>query len=254
MIEIPNDVAAHRDWLLSFVPVQDGALIADLGCGPGHDLQGLALKHPGVAARFIGLDTSEKSLAAATSRSAKDPRVSFGAHDLDLPLPFKAASVDGVFTNNLIECLRDRASFALEIARVLRPGGTLVAAHWDCDSQIFDGSDKARIRRLVQAFSDWQQPWMKYSDGWMGRRLWGTFQGTGLFEGTLLARLLMNTVFAAPWYGHARAQDLRSLLKRALVSAEDVGGFLEEQATLNAEGRYFYSITGMAYVGTRIGK
>jgi SAM-dependent methyltransferase len=252
MTEVPDDIVAHRDWLLSFVPVRDGELVADLGCGPGHDLLSLALKHLGVAARFVGLDKSEKAVADATIRSHGEARVSFAAHDLDQPLPFEASSLDGVFTNNLLECLGDRAMFAQEIGRVLRPGGALVAAHWDWDSQVFDGGDKARIRRLVHAFADWQQPWMKHSDGWMGRRLWGTFESTGLFEGTVKTRLLTNTVFAAPWYGHARAQDLRSLLKRVPVSAEDVGGFLAEQATLQTQGRYFYSITGMAYVGTRI--
>jgi SAM-dependent methyltransferase len=252
MIELSVDTIAHRNWLLSFVPVRDGALIADLGCGAGHDLLSLARSHAGVPARFVGLDASQKAIADAAIGSENDPRISFAPHDLDQPLPFKASSLDVVFTNNLLECLSDRSMFAREIGRVLRPGGTLVAAHWDCDSQIFDGRDKARNRRLIQAFADWQQPWMQHCDGWMGRRLWGTFESTGLFAGSVQARTLTNTIFAAPWYGHARAQDFRSLVKRALASADDVGGFLEEQAALQAEGRYFYCITGMAYVGTRI--
>jgi SAM-dependent methyltransferase len=252
MSELPDDMIAHRDWLQSFMPVCDGGLIVDLGCGAGQDLFGLARKHPGVTARFVGLDASQKSVADASARGDSEPRVSFAAHDLDQPLPFDGSSLDGVFTNNLLECLGDQAMFAREIGRVLRPGGTLVAAHWDCDSQVFDGRDKARTRRLVHAFADWQQPWMKHADGWMGRRLWGTFQSTGLFAGTVQARVLTNTIFAAPWYGHARAQDFRALSKRALVSAGDVSGFLEEQAALQANGRYFYAITGMAYVGTRI--
>lgn len=252
MTELSVDTVAHRDWLLAFAPARDGALIADLGCGAGHDLLSLARRHAGVAARFVGLDASAKAIAEAQSASRDDPRISFASHDLDHPLPFEASSLDVVFTSNLLECLRDRSTFAREIGRVLRPGGTLIAAHWDWDSQLFDGGDKARIRRLVHAFADWQQPWMKHSDGWMGRRLWGVFQATGLFTGTVQARTLTNTVFAPPWYGHARAQDLRSLLKRALVSAGDMDGFLAEQAALQAQGRYFYSITGMAYVGTRI--
>ena len=252
MAELSDDIVAHRDWLLSFVPVREGAFIADLGCGAGHDLVALALHHPGITARFVGLDASEKCVADATGKVGNEPRVSFLAHDLDQPLPFEPSSLDCVFSNNLLECLRDRLMFAREVGRVLRPGGTLVAPHWDWDSQMFDGPDKDRIRRLVHAFADWKQPWMKHSDGWMGRRLWGIFESAGLFEGKVQTRSLTNTVFSAPWYGYARAQDLRSLLKRSLVSAEDIGSFLEEQANLQMAGRYFYSITGMAYVGTRI--
>lgn len=252
MSEAPADVAAHRDWLLSFLPVDDGTFIADLGCGAGEDLLCLALRHPRAAARFVGLDSSDKAIKKATFASADDPRVSFSAHDLDQPLPFESSTLDAVFTHNLLECLRDPTAFAREIGRTLRIGGTLVAAHWDLDSQLFDGADKGRVRRLVQAYSDWQQPWMRYADGWMGRKLWGCFESTGLFRGTVLARTLTNTIFAPPWYGHARAQDFHSLLKRSLVRADDVTEFLAEQVAFQAEGRYFYAITGFAYVGTRL--
>jgi hypothetical protein len=139
--------------------------------------------------------------------------------------------------------------FAREVARILKPGGWAVIAHWDWDSQLFDASDKPLVRRLVHAFADWQQAWMDYSDGWMGRRLWGTFAATGLFEGTLHARVLTNTVYAPPWYGHARAQDFRALVKRGLATEQDYHWFIGEQEALSTQGRYFYSLTGFAYVG-----
>jgi hypothetical protein len=111
--------------------------------------------------------------------------------------------------------------------------------------------DKPLVRRVVQAFADWQQAWMDHSDGWMGRRLWGAFNSTGLFEGDVYARVLVNTKYAVPWYGHARAQDFRVLVKHGLVSAEDCSRFLADLDALSREGRYFYSITGYAYVGRR---
>lgn len=175
MTDLAPDARAHRDWLLSFVSVPDAALVVDLGCGAGHDLAAMALAHPGAAARFIGLDTSEKAIACAQSHSNGEPRISFRRHDLNGRLPFESATVDAVFTSNLLECLADPGWCAAEIGRILRPGGLLVAAHWDWDSQMFDGSDKARNRRLVHAFADWQQAWMEHCDGWMGRRLWGVF-------------------------------------------------------------------------------
>jgi SAM-dependent methyltransferase len=252
MFEVSPDTKAHRDWLLSFLPVHNATSIIDLGCGLGHDLIALAQAHPDIDARFIGLDSSEESIGTALAQSRDDPRLSFVCHDLKRPLPFEPKSLDAVFTHNTLECLPDPVQCAREIARILRPGGTVVAAHWDWDSQMFDGSDKARIRLLVHAFADWQQPWMEHSDGWMGRRLWGTFAQTGCFHGSMDARTLINTAYETPWYGHARAQDLSALASRSLVSADDVDGFFHEQATLYAQGRYFYCITGLAYVGTRL--
>ena len=122
---------------------------------------------------------------------------------------------------------------------------------WDWDSQLYDGTDKALVRRLVHAYADWQQAWMDNADGWMGRRLWGVFNTTGLFEGHVEARVLTSTVYAAPHFGHVYALAFRSLVKRGLADPAEVHRFEQEQAELYAAGRYFYSITGYAYMGRR---
>jgi SAM-dependent methyltransferase len=244
-----DDVRAHRDWLLSFVP--PGGSVVDLGCGRGEDLLALAARDPAPASRFLGIDASETSIQAASARAAGDPRVAFRADHLAGPLPLSDGGVDAVFSHNLLECLADPDAFAREAARILRPGGTAVIAHWDFDSQLFDGTDRALVRRLVHAFADWKQPWMEHADPWMGRRLHGVFERTGLFEGTVHARVMINTTYEAPWYGHARAQDIGRMARKGLVSAEDAGRFLRGLDALQRDGRYFYGITGFAYVGRR---
>ena len=123
--------------------------------------------------------------------------------------------------------------------------------HWDWDSQLYDGTDKALVRRLVHAYADWKQAWMDHADGWMGRRLWGVFNATGLFEGRVEARVLTNTVYAAPHFGHENALAFRGLVKRGLADQDDFARFQKEQSELHEAGRYFYSITGYAYVGRR---
>ena len=146
MSEIGIDVQAHRDWLLSLLPVRGGAAIVDLGCGNGSDLIRLAARHPESDIRFVGIDASEKSIAAATEKSVHDARIQFQHDHLKAKLPFTDGSFDIVYSNNLLECMTSPEGFAREIARVLRPGGKAVIAHWDWDSQLFDGTDKARVR------------------------------------------------------------------------------------------------------------
>jgi SAM-dependent methyltransferase len=248
-----DDLRAHQDWLLSFIELPPGGTVVDLGCGNGTDLLALAARTADPDARFIGIDAAESAVHTAAERAAGDPRIQFVHHRLeDGRVPLADGGVDAVFSHNLLECVGDRTAFAAEVGRILRPGGVAVIAHWDFDSQVLDGSDRDAVRRLVHAFADWKQPWMEHSDGWMGRRLWGVFAPAGVFDGAVHARVLTNTTYAAPWYGHARVQDFASLAKRGLASPDDVRRVVAEQEALARAGRYFYSITGYAYVGRRV--
>jgi SAM-dependent methyltransferase len=249
--EPADDVRRHREWLISFVQRPPTGVVLDLGCGRGADLQLLATRDPAAEVRLVGLDASAEGVDAAR-HAAVDPRLAFERADLRERLPFADAEVDVVYSHNLLECLADPGALACEIARVLRPGGQVVVGHWDWDSQLFDAADKARVRRLVHAFADWQQVWMAHADGWMGRRLWGVFNATGRFSGEVHARVLVNTTYAEPWFGHANARAFQALVRRGLASPEDVAGFTREQVALDREGRYFYSVTGYAFVGRRM--
>lgn len=251
MSDLPEDALEHRAWLRSFIDIPEGGLLVDLGAGRGEDLLAFAEERPHAQTRFIGLDASEAALAAARAYAIGDPRIAFEHRDLEEPLPFADHSVDAIYSNNLLECLGNQSALVLEIARVLRLGGCLVVGHWDWDTQVFNGTDKGLVRRLVHAYADWQQAWMDHADGWMGRRLWGLFHPRDAFSGSIHARVLTNTRYSAPSFGHANAQAFGSLAKRGLVSAEDYERFELDQVRLDQEGRYFYSITGYAYVGRR---
>jgi len=243
-----TDVVAHREWLTSLVQLPASGKLVDLGCGGGEDLIAIADRSPSADVQFLGVDRAEKAVAAAKERNVRT-NVSFQIADLTAGFPWSDDAFDVVFSHNYLECVIEVSAFVNEVARVLRRGGQVVFAHWDWDTQVYNDRDKDRVRRLVHAFADWQQAWMDHSDGWMGRRLWGVFESSGLFHGSVHARALLNTEYAEPFYGYARAQDFRSLVKRGLATADDVNGFLAEQEALAAEGRYCYSITGYVYVG-----
>jgi SAM-dependent methyltransferase len=251
MVELPADRRAHLEWLPDLTDLPTNGLAVDLGCGRGDDLRLLAERYQSSDARFIGVD---RSATAVGLEALQDARVTFRSAALDGALPFADATLDLVYSHNLVECLADHGRFAAEVARVLRPGGRAVIAHWDWDTQVFDGSSKATVRRLVASFADWQQAWMTHADGWMGRRLSGIFARTKQLEGRVHARVLTNTAFAEPWFGHTNALAMAGLVKRGLASAADYEDFLQDQATLHAESRYFYGITGFAYVAYRNAK
>jgi SAM-dependent methyltransferase len=225
-------------------------VVADVGCGRGEDLRLLAAQHDAPDIRFVGIDSAPAAIAAAAELLSRERRASLRCALLDTRLPLDDRSVDVLYSHNLLECLADPRAFAREAVRVVRPGGKVVVGHWDWDSQLFDASDKALVRRLVHAYADWQQAWMAHADAWMGRRLWGVFHGTGFVDEAVHARLLTNTTYAPNYFGYENAQAFGALARRGLVPTEDHERFIDEQVALAAAGRYFYSITGFAYTGT----
>ena len=102
---------------------QDGRVVLDFGCGPGHDLIGFATSSK--PARLIGIDVSPSSLAEAEARlrlhNAACELVHLDAAATELPLP--TGCVDYVHSSGVLHHLPDPLSWLREFRRVLRRGG-----------------------------------------------------------------------------------------------------------------------------------
>ncbi|TDE35701.1 class I SAM-dependent methyltransferase [Actinomadura sp. 6K520] len=102
------------DWLLEAVP--PGARVLDLACGSA------PLRHALHDRRYLGVDTSPAELAAA-QRAGAAPLVRADAS----ALPLAPGSVDVVICSMALMILTPLHRVLTEIARVLVPGGALVA-------------------------------------------------------------------------------------------------------------------------------
>ena len=106
--------------------VGPGMVVADVGTGTGF-LAELALD---AGARVIGIDISDGMLAQVTSRFAGRP---FEARPGDTAaLPLQTGEVDAVLANMVLHHAEDPPAAIREMARALKPGGTLVIT--DADS------------------------------------------------------------------------------------------------------------------------
>lgn len=243
-----SDHLAER--VRAFLPTGPDRTIVDLGCGRGSHLIAQAAMQEGQGGRFVGLDCSADALSAARAAN-RDTRVHFAVHDIETRLPFGDGECDAVLSVNTLEAIRDKRALLAEVHRILKPGGTFVCAHFDWDTQLFDGTDKAAVRTIVQSYADWTQPWMATSDAWMGRRLWRTIGETGLFDGIVEPLVLTNTRFAPGEYGFEQAQGFTELGRRGMVRSEMVEAFIADQEALERDGVYFFAITMFAFAGTR---
>jgi SAM-dependent methyltransferase len=129
----------EREVDVRFVPVVDqlmlrgklapGQRVVDVGTGTGAVALRCAPLVPG--GEVIGVDISPQMLDIARQRvaAAKLENVTFVDGRAE-ELPFEDHSVDRVFASLSLMYALDRPAAAREFARVLRPGGRVVAAVW----------------------------------------------------------------------------------------------------------------------------
>ena len=251
MKERSPDVSEMLRFVYGLLDIQGASNILDIGCGDGYDLFQMArLASP--SCRFWGIDASSRAIQVATSEANGDPRFIITCHDASQRLPFRSGQFDIVFSKNTLECISKKSALIDETHRVLRGEGQVVFAHFDWDSQVISGKNKPLIRKIVHAFADWKQDWMHDCDAWMGRRLWGEFNGSGLFKGQLHTYVLTNTDFCPPYYGYERIKDFSALVEKGFVTEDEIKDFYDDIQEQSTQGKYFYSITLYIYVGRKL--
>jgi SAM-dependent methyltransferase len=118
--EDPEPWAWERRRALLLAEARPGERVLDLGCGAGRFVA--ALRDAG--ADPVGVELAEAALERAR-RTAPGADLRLVAPDGSLPLDH--GSVDLVWCSEVLEHVPDTAHLLLEVRRVLRPGGRLLA-------------------------------------------------------------------------------------------------------------------------------
>jgi len=112
---------------IQLMPVsgQDGKVVLDYGCGPGHDLIGFGVYSK--PEKLIGVDISSSSLEEARMRLALH---GIQAETIQLDpsqpkLPFEDASIDHIHSSGVLHHTPDPGLILRELRRILKPGGTM---------------------------------------------------------------------------------------------------------------------------------
>jgi ubiquinone/menaquinone biosynthesis C-methylase UbiE len=129
------------DWLA----VPPAARWLDLGCGTGA-LAETILRRANPA-QVDGIDPSEGYLALAREQ-VRDPRVRFNVGDARR-LAVESARYDAVVSALVLNFIPDLPAGMAEMARAVRPGGTVAGYVWDAMS--LDEAARAALRERIRA-------------------------------------------------------------------------------------------------------
>lgn len=144
----------------------------DIGCGVGEDARSIAEL---CGARVVGLDVNTRMVRESQSRSAGREGLTFLVAEAG-SLPFADSSFDAAWVKRTLMHLSDPGGVIAEMARVVRPGGRVVAVEPDSEVVLLD-SGRAEVTRRLLAYRAGG-----YACPWAGRQLRRLLLQAGLVD------------------------------------------------------------------------
>ncbi len=233
-------VSRLRSWVLTVLAPRPGERVVDVGAGTGEHLHALA-EAVGARGEAIGVEPNSGMRAEATRRAA-GTAATFVDGDA-YALPFEDGSVDAVTCERVFQHLREPGRAAVEIARVLRPGGRVAVTDTDWATAIVHPGDPDVVRAVGEAMRT------GIANPLAGRRVPGQLTAAGLEVDDIGSQALIQSRDAA-------AGPLMTMLGRM---ARDRGAITEGQRALfmadvaaGAErGDFLMSVTMFAILAHR---
>jgi 27-O-demethylrifamycin SV methyltransferase len=142
------EAQAHmNEEVLDACVLRPGQKVLDLGCGVGGPAMLAARRHQ-VDVTGINLSPHQVAAATAAARQARLSSVDFVVGDI-VAMPFPDASFDAVYAiESVLFHVADKAAAFAEIARVLKPGGTLVIADYALGEPMSDDDVELSVKAL----------------------------------------------------------------------------------------------------------
>jgi len=238
---------ALKERMLELCPVGPGNEVLDVGCGLGHEAMRL-VRNVGPQGRVVGIDSNPFMITEARRRAVgQTSSIAFEVGDAQhLTLPDN--SVDLCRAERVLRYLQNPQAALEQMARVVRPGGLVIAFDFDSDQTIVDAPDQVLAHR-VAAVLDAAVP-----HPWIGRQLFGLFQRVGLTE----VRVVPHAICLSGAAGFAIYQQLNqatiaSSMQHTQISAADVAAWwaaLERAAETEA---FFSANLGFIAIGRKRG-
>lgn len=227
----------------------ENAVIADLGCKDATFLLAFQEVFSDKIKSAVGVDITDKWFK---NIKYKKP-IKLKVMNCSKKLKFDDNTFDFVFTKDMFECVTDKELLVREIHRILKPGGIVVCVNCDWDSVIYNGENKELITKAVHTYAVTKQPWMDDLDSWIGRRMYGIFNQSGLFEGSVSVHNVIETEFTEGSFGYEMSKDIAWLYEEntGALSEAEYNDFICNLKEADENGSYIFSKPYYIYRGMK---
>ena len=231
------------------INMPDNAVIADLGCRDAAFLLGFQQAFPNKIKTAIGVDINDKGF-----KNVKyEKPIKLKVMNCSKKLEFADSTFDLVFTKDMFECVPDKEFLVSEIHRILKPGGVVICVNCDWESIVYNGENKELISKAVHAYAVTKQPWMNDLDSWIGRRMYGFFNRSNLFEGSVSVHNVVETEYKEGLFGYDFSKHIAWLFEEntGTLSKEEYDEFIDNLKSAQAGGSYIFSKPYYIYKGVK---
>lgn len=234
--KVPFFNAVKRDSIRIIADTKPERVL-DAGCGAGIDLAALASALPG-SVEITGLDASGSLLAKAAERTRTfTGRCRLVKGDI-LHTPFHDGVFDACRIDRVLQHIHEPEKAIGELARILAPGGILVAFDNDWDTFGISLDDQKLAERIRHSWRD------SFASGRIGHDLPEIFRDCGLTDIRAEARTLTldDLAVAEPVFDLPRLLD--RMQEGGELTQDQVAMIKTELGDRGREGRFSLTYTG----------
>lgn len=232
------------------ISLPDNAVIADLGCRDAGFLLGFEQAFPDKIKKAIGVDINDKGFKNV---KYKKP-IKLKVMNCSKKLEFADNTFDFVFSKDMFECVSDKDFLVSEIHRILKPGGVVICVNCDWESVVYNGENKELISKAIYAYAVTKQPWMDDLDSWIGRRMYGFFNKSNLFESSVSVHNVVETEYKEGFFGYDFSKHIAWLFEEntGAFSKEEYDEFIKNLELSQKDGSYIFCKPYYIYKGVKL--
>ncbi len=236
----------YKQRSYALLALEPGLSVLEVGCGLGDDARRMAEKVV-PDGWIVGMDASAKLIGDASRQAPSNPHIHWIQADARR-LPFGTESFDRCRVDRTLQHIARPGAAIREMARVLKPGGILLAYDNDWGTFTINGSPE-NVTQIIEGL--WRD---SITNRWIGRNLNRLFVGAGLDEISVEPSVSVMTAFETADRVYNISQTVERAVAMGLLTPSAAESWLADVKELCRQGLFFCTLTTFTVTGRKPAK